>query len=207
VRVSVGAGPFRVYGGSAVLLWAVGVLLEAITLLIVVAVSRPRTTFALAGAAGAVWLVLQHTAVVTVGAILLAEFGQAWALLAPDVFRRRVGLRLLARWRRLWVYRRQWPAAMLVADLARVDERTGRQELPRLRRVRCTGSTDQVQVRALLGQRFGMWEEAGPMLAHIFGATDVRVHRGDARRLTLELERGRRGRSWNREGFDLGPNL
>jgi hypothetical protein len=34
----------------------------------------------------------------------------------------------------------------------------------------------------------------------VFGARDVRVHRGDDRRLTLELRRGRRGRSWNRDG-------
>jgi hypothetical protein len=45
------------------------------------------------------------------------------------------------------------------------------------------------------------------MLAHVFGATGFVVHRGDDRRLTLELVRGRVGRSWNREGYELGADL
>jgi hypothetical protein len=56
-------------------------------------------------------------------------------------------------------------------------------------------------VRGVLGQRFADWEAGAPMVAHVLGATDVRVHRGDDRRLTLELGRGPRSRSWNRDGM------
>jgi S-DNA-T family DNA segregation ATPase FtsK/SpoIIIE len=130
------------------------------------------------------------------------EVGHGWAVLGRDSFRRIVGLRALAMWRRGWVYGRQWQPAMTVTGLDRVDA-AGRQTLPRLRRVRCLDHVDVVQIRALLGQRFAEWEAAGPMLAHVFGATGFEVLRGDDRRLTLLLKRGRRGRSWDRDGRTL----
>jgi hypothetical protein len=73
-----------------------------------------------------------------------------------------------------------------------------------LGRITCTDRADLVRVRGLLGQRFSDWEDAAPMLAHTFGAVGFVVHRGDDRRLTLELVRGSVGRSWDRDGSAAG---
>jgi hypothetical protein len=201
MRVITRRGPFHFYGLPALLLWLVTWGLRLVVTVVVVAVRRPRTTAAAVVLCATGWAVVVHPLVVLTAATVAVELAGTWSVTAPPSWRAAVRARVGLWWRAAWVYRRQWQVAVLVAEL----DRDGR--LPRLGRVQAVGTVDHVRVRALLGQRFDEWEAAGPMLAHVFGATDVRVHRGDDRRLTLELERGRRGSSWNREGYDLGADL
>jgi hypothetical protein len=198
MQVSVGAGPARFYGLHALLWWGLWRALVGVGRLLMVAVSRPRTTAVVAGLCFAVWALVEHPLPSHVLLLVGAEVGYWWHLLGPDSFRR---TRLPAVWRSVWVYRRRWRKAMRVAGLSRMDE-AEQLEIPRLGRVTCTATTDLVRVRGLLGQRFADWEEAGPMLAHVFKATSVEVRRGDDRRLTLELGRGDVGRRWDRERVD-----
>jgi S-DNA-T family DNA segregation ATPase FtsK/SpoIIIE len=209
VRVSVGAGPFRVHGGVALLLWLAGRLLVGWLRLLYVAGSHLRTSVALAVASGVTWAALAHPVAAGLCAVLPAVAAQEWVLFGPGSFRRHVGLRALSWWRSVWVYRRLWADAMRAAGLEQAgpDGEVLRPALGAFRPVRCLEGVDVVRVRGLLGQRFSDWEEAAPMVAHVLGAADVRVHRGDVRRLTLELGRARRGRSWNRDGWlDLEPS-
>jgi DNA segregation ATPase FtsK/SpoIIIE, S-DNA-T family len=198
MRVSVRTGPVRWGGPLALVGWAVGRLLVALWLLLSVAVCRPRLTAAAVGLCTAGWLLSQHLVATMVPLLVAGEALQWWSVARPASFRARVGLRALSCWRSVTLYRRLWQSAILAAELDQ-DGPDGDWRLPQLRRVRCLEDVDVLHVRGLLGQRGRQWEEAGPMLAHVFGAHDVRVHRGDDRRLTLELARGRRGRSWNRE--------
>jgi S-DNA-T family DNA segregation ATPase FtsK/SpoIIIE len=204
-RVDVRVGPVRFHGWRAFLYWLCAALVVLTVRLITWSVCRPRTTAALLGSAVLAWAVLEHPAATLLLLWLPLEVGHAWRVYAPDSWRRRAQPVLLARWRSLWLYRRTWRTAMQVAELDRRD-RDGQLEVPRLVRVRCTATTDVVQVRGLLGQRFSEYEAAAPMLAHVFGAVGFVVHRGDDRRLTLELERGDVGRSWNRDGYELGAD-
>jgi hypothetical protein len=198
VRVSVGAGPVRFHGLWALLGWAVcRVLVGAVRL----AVCRPRSAVAVTVLSGLLWALWSHPVAAVLGVAIVVECGHAWSVLHRPSWRRTAG----AWWRSVWVYRRRWARVMRVAKLVEVDE-DGRRRLPRLGRVRCTDTTDVLQVRALLGQRFTDWEDAGPMIAHAFGATGVELQRGDDRRLTVELVRGERGRSWNREGRSLAAD-
>lgn len=197
MRVITRRGPFHFYGLSAFVLWVVTWLLRLLVAVVVAAVRHPRTTTAVLAVGGLVWAAVVHPLWTVAGVLAAAQLVDLAVAAAPGV----VGRRALAWWRSVWVYRRQWQVAMLVTEL----DRDGR--LPRLGRVQCTPAADLVRVRGLLGQRFADWEEAGPMLGHVFGAVDVRVHRGTDRRLTLELARGRRERSWNREGYDFAEDL
>jgi DNA segregation ATPase FtsK/SpoIIIE, S-DNA-T family len=190
VGVSVRRGPFHFHGVWALAVLGVGWLLR----LVVVGARRPRLTV---GAGAGAWLLVAHTVATVAGLLLVAHGLEVWALAHPVSWRRWGRPLLLGWWRRLWLYRRLWRRAMHAAGLEQVNV-DGALERPRLGRVRSLQRVDVVAVRGLLGQRFAMWEEAAPMIAHTVGASDVRVHRGDDRRLTLELVRARRGRSWNR---------
>jgi len=203
MQVSVRVGPVQFHGWRAFLYWSCAALVVLTARLLTWSVCRPRTSGALLGSAVLLWGALEHPVATLLLLWLPLEVGHAWSVYAPLSWRRRARPALLARWRSLWLYRRTWRTAMQVAELDRRD-RDGRLEVPRLGRVRCTATADVVQVRALLGQRFSDYETAGPMLAHVFGATGFTVHRGDDRRLTLELVRGKRGRSWNRGALDYG---
>lgn len=201
MRVSVGAGPVRFGGLFALLAWIVWRLLAGVALIVWCAVCRPRTTGALGGLVTIGWLCVWHTAPTAVAVAVGSEALHAWWLAHPASFRRLVGLRALGWCRSVVVYRRLWARAMRVCELTVDDEHVpARWRVPRFVRLRCLDTVDVVQVRGLLGQRGQQWEDAGPMLAHVFGAADVVVHRGDDRRLTLEFARARRGRSWNRAG-------
>jgi S-DNA-T family DNA segregation ATPase FtsK/SpoIIIE len=200
-RVDVRVGPVRFHGWRAFLYWLCAALIVLAVRVLLWSVCRPRTTGALLGSAALLWGVHEHPVATLLVLWLPLEVAHAWSVYAPASWRRRARPVLLARWRSLWLYRRTWRTAMQVAELDRRD-RDGRLEVPRLGRVRCTATADVVQVRGLLGQRFSDYETAAPMLAHVFGATGFTVHRGDDRRLTLELVRGKRGRSWNRGALD-----
>lgn len=199
MRVIVSRGPFHFYGVGALLLWLLARAVEAVGLVLFVAVTRPRQTAALLAVVVGAWLLVVHPAPTVAGLIAVTSGFEVWSLAHPASWRRWGRPLLLGMWRRVWLYRRLWSRAMHAAGLERIDV-DGAREVPRLGRVRSRDRVDVVAVRGLLGQRFGEWEEAAGMLGHAFGATDVRVHRGDDRRLTLELVRGRRGRSWNRGG-------
>jgi hypothetical protein len=202
-RVDVRVGPVRFHGWRAFLWWLCAALFVLTVRVLTWSACHPRTTLALLGSAGALWLLIEHPIATLLVLWLLLGIAFAWSGYAPDSWRRYARPRLLALWRSLWLYRRTWRTAVQVAELDRRD-RDGRLERPRLGRVRCTPTHDVVHVRALLGQRFSDYEAAAPMLAHVFGATGFVLHRGDNRRLTLELERGDVGRSWNRDGVLLG---
>lgn len=197
--MNVRTGPLRWHGLTGLAGYVAAKLVRWVLSLVWFAVCRPRGSAAVAGAGAAGWALVTHTWAALLVAALVGHACAWWWLTFPSSWRRHGLLRALAWWRAAVVYRRLWPAAMTVADLTQPGP-NGTRRLPRLGRVRCLDDVDVVQVRALLGQRGGMWEEAGGMLAHVFGASDVRVHRGDDRRLTLELRRERRGRSWHRTG-------
>jgi hypothetical protein len=189
VRVIVRRGPFHFYGFGALGLWLAGLVVR----LLWWALRRPARTGAVAVTG---WLLTQWTLATVAGVLLAAHLAMGWAVAHPPSWARWGRPVLLGGWRRVWLYRRLWRRAVHAAGLERINA-DGVRERPRLGRVRSLERVDVVAVRGLLGQRFDEWEAAAGMLAHTFHATDVRVHRGDDRRLTLELVRGRRGRSWN----------
>jgi hypothetical protein len=184
----------RLFGWALPLLFAVLLLVSALR----AGRAYPRTVGAVCAAGVVWWAAHAHPGAALVAFAVVLQAGAAVGLVAPDWCRARA----LAWWRGAFVYRRRWSTVMRVAGLEHADP-DGERHLPRLARVRCAGDVDVLHVRAPVGQRFPEWTEAAPMVAHLFGASDVRVHRGDNRRLTVELLRGRRGRSWNREGWDL----
>ncbi|NJP27556.1 cell division protein FtsK [Microbispora sp. SCL1-1] len=126
---------------------------------------------------------LTAVAAVTIPCSLL--FG--WALAGRASFARWVGWRLLAFWRRVWVYRRHWQPVMIVSGLGRHLQ--GRDYLPRLLRVECDGWADRVTVRMLSGQSVKDWADHTDHLAHGFGAPSCRVTVAKAGRLVLTFPR------------------
>ncbi|MBB2914811.1 S-DNA-T family DNA segregation ATPase FtsK/SpoIIIE [Streptosporangium becharense] len=111
----------------------------------------------------------------------------AWFFLARASFLRWVGWRLLAFWRRIWVYRRHWQPVMIVSGLGRRIH--GRDYLPRLVHVTCTSWADLVTVRMLTGQCVKDWADRVDHLAHGFGATSCRVSIARAGWLLLIIPR------------------
>jgi S-DNA-T family DNA segregation ATPase FtsK/SpoIIIE len=131
------------------------------------------------------WLYGVRPVIFALFAITLLLTG--WAVLDRPSFARLVGWRLLAFWRRLWIYRRHWQPVMIVSGLGR--HLRGRDYLPRLVRVECTGWADHVTVKMLSGQAVKDWADRADHLAHGFGATTCRVSIARAGRLTLTLPR------------------
>ncbi|MEN3538686.1 FtsK/SpoIIIE domain-containing protein [Microbispora sp. ZYX-F-249] len=122
-------------------------------------------------------------AAVTIPGSLL--FG--WVLADRASFARWIGWRLLAFWRRFWIYRRHWQPVMIVSGLGRHLQ--GRDYLPRLLRVECDGWADRVTVRMLSGQAVKDWADRTEHLAHGFGSTSCRVAVAKAGRLVLTFPR------------------
>ncbi|MEV7801944.1 FtsK/SpoIIIE domain-containing protein [Microbispora sp. NPDC088329] len=122
-------------------------------------------------------------AAVTVPGSLL--FG--WMLADRASFARFLGWRLLAFWRRVWIYRRHWQPVMIVSGLGRHLQ--GRDYLPRLVRVECDGWADRVTVRMLSGQAVKDWADRTEHLAHGFGSPSCRVAVAKAGRLVLTFPR------------------
>ncbi|WP_169949158.1 FtsK/SpoIIIE domain-containing protein [Microbispora sp. H11081] len=122
-------------------------------------------------------------AAVTVPVSLL--FG--WVLADRASFARWVGWRLLAFWRRFWIYRRHWQPVMIVAGLGRHLQ--SRDYLPRLLRVECDGWADRVTVRMLSGQAVKDWADRTDHLAHGFGSPSCRLAVAKAGRLVLTFPR------------------
>ncbi|MEW9531906.1 FtsK/SpoIIIE domain-containing protein [Microbispora sp. NPDC049125] len=110
-----------------------------------------------------------------------------WAVADRASFARWIGWRLLAFWRRFWIYRRHWQPVMIVSGLGRHIR--GRDYLPRLVQVECDGWADRVTVRMLSGQAVKDWADRIDHLAHGFGALSCSVAIAKAGRLVLTFPR------------------
>ncbi|TDD75337.1 cell division protein FtsK [Actinomadura darangshiensis] len=111
-----------------------------------------------------------------------------WVLVDRRSFVRWVARPARARWRLVFVYRRDWQPVLVTAGLTKVHK--GREYLPSLVRVRCGPTSDRVLVKMLKGQAPDAWEQVAVNLAHGFGATLVRVRDGDRPgRIWLEFVR------------------
>ena len=119
-----------------------------------------------------VWVTTGPWPVIAAGAVaglLLAGWRWRWA----ESFAQQVTWRVRGWWRRFVVYRPSWQALMATTGLTK---RIGGSDwMPRLVRVRSTGSVDLVTVRMLPGQILSDWAEVAERLAATFGATECRV--------------------------------
>ena len=114
-----------------------------------------------------------------------------WWRRRPVSFRRCVGLRVLAAWRRIMVYRRHWQPVLVVAGLA--ESYLERQYLPQIRGVTCSEWADRVRVKIVAGTSPADFEPRVAELAHGFGAPSCRVEVRGPRDLVLEFPRRARG--------------
>lgn len=87
--------------------------------------------------------------------------------------------------RGVWVYRREWRAAMKFAGLAQVD--LGEEFLPTLVSVKSEGLMDRVRLRMLPGQTAADYGKAAERLAQTFDAREVRVRTVPRRAHFLDL--------------------
>jgi len=107
------------------------------------------------------------------------------ALQSPDIVQSPRGVGCAGTWRRWRLYRRSWELGILTIGLA--VQVNGIQYLPKLERVRSTGSVDLIRVRMLPGHTLEDWSSVGPRLAQTFGALECRVRSvpGDVHHLVL----------------------
>ncbi|GAB3453757.1 FtsK/SpoIIIE domain-containing protein [Streptomonospora sediminis] len=140
------------------------------------AVAASATTYA---AFGWVGLAVLWT-VIDVG---LLVWWRRW----PDSFTTHVALRVLATWRRFWVYRRHWQPVLVVSGLA--ESYLERQYLPQIRGVTCSAWADRVRVKLVAGTASAEFEDRVAELAHGFGAPSCRVEVRGPRDLVLEFPR------------------
>lgn len=96
-----------------------------------------------------------------------------WRHASAESFSKVVGWRFRGAFRRLLLYRFKWEAAMITTDLSeRLPEA---HYVPKLIKVRATGSVDWVTVRMLPGQTVEDWSKNADRLAATFGVVDCRV--------------------------------
>ncbi|GAB3439303.1 FtsK/SpoIIIE domain-containing protein [Streptomonospora sediminis] len=105
----------------------------------------------------------------------------------PETFTVHVALRVLATWRRFWVYRRHWQPVLVVSGLA--ESYLERQYLPQIRGVICSAWADRVRVKLVAGTAPSEFENRVTELAHGFGAPSCRVEVRGPRDLVLEFPR------------------
>jgi S-DNA-T family DNA segregation ATPase FtsK/SpoIIIE len=135
---------------------------------------RPLLILTLLVVGFAWWVTARHGLVpilATAGLItagLLIWRGYWW-----DSFHTQVVWRARGVWRWAVVYRYSWQPAMVTAGLDLT--RDGVELLPRLIRVRSTGTVDLVRVRMLPGQTFADYAQAADRLAQTFGVAECRV--------------------------------
>jgi S-DNA-T family DNA segregation ATPase FtsK/SpoIIIE len=130
-------------------------------------------------AAGVVALVLLRLAVVEHGVgvlavpVALAVALLAWRRIGPVSYEAAVGRTVRSRWRRAWIYRREWQPALVVAGLeGRIEDRP-----PRLLGVDSSPDGDRVLVRMAPGQTVQDWQQQANRLAAVFGVRHVRARR------------------------------
>jgi DNA segregation ATPase FtsK/SpoIIIE, S-DNA-T family len=122
---------------------------------------------------------------IAAGAALLAVLLAGWWWRWPELFAQQVTWRARGWWRRLWVYRVPWQAVM---STTRLTEHIGVSDwMPRLLRVRSTGSVDLVTVRMLPGQILADYAEVAKRLASTYGASECRVRSHQHKRDRLVL--------------------
>ncbi|MGP4024197.1 FtsK/SpoIIIE domain-containing protein [Actinomadura sp. 3N407] len=164
-------------------------LVNAVRALVRTVVFLVRNIVPVSAAAGLGWLGYRFgwTVLVLVLALALVVLG-VWAGVDRPSFVRWAVRPARARWRLVWVYRRDWQPVLVTAGLTKVHK--GREYLPSLVRVRCGPTSDRVLVRMLKGQAPDAWERVAVNLAHGFGATLARVRDGDRPgRIWLEFVR------------------
>ncbi|MFC4869062.1 cell division protein FtsK [Streptomonospora arabica] len=105
----------------------------------------------------------------------------------PHSFKAHVALRVLATWRRFWIYRRHWQPVLVVSGLA--ESYLERQYLPQIRGVTCSAWADRVRVKLVAGTSPSEFENRVAELAHGFGAPSCRVEVRGPRDLILEFPR------------------
>ena len=115
----------------------------------------------------------------------LAGLLLAWRQFWPDPFTRHVVWTLRGTWRSVWVYRSVWQPAMVTTGLSIVLN--DKEYLPKITRVRSSGSVDEVTVKMMPGQTLDDWTRNAPRLAQTFGVVEARVRSvpGHPRYLTL----------------------
>ena len=151
----------------------------------VAAILHPRASVFVVGSG---WLLVRYgrNGYALVWSVLIAVLG-VWALAHRASWLRLVGWPLLSRWRRLWVYRRHWDAAMVTCGLTATFSSQG--YLPRLGKVCCNRYADRVRVHLVSGQAPEQWEKVTGQLAHTFGALSCVVRVVKPRLLVLEFIR------------------
>ena len=111
---------------------------------------------------------------VLVGLVLALAGGcAAWWRWHPASWLRFGWYPVVARWRRLWVYRRGWASVMATCGLATAF--AGDRYVPQLLSVRCDRFGDRVTVRMLPGQIPDDWGQAAERLAYAFRLREGRA--------------------------------
>jgi S-DNA-T family DNA segregation ATPase FtsK/SpoIIIE len=110
-----------------------------------------------------------------------------WRWRWPASFSRFIGQPVRGRWRRWWLYQRQWLAVLTIAGLAPLYR--GRLLLPVLGKVSSTRYTDRVLVGVVSGQAVANFAARAENLAHGFGAMLCRVRTARPGFLILEFVR------------------
>ncbi|MEV0329831.1 FtsK/SpoIIIE domain-containing protein [Micromonospora echinospora] len=99
--------------------------------------------------------------------------GGVWWWKGRESFHRRIVLRLVSWWRRLWVYRRQWHEVMTLCGLVKKYDQG--EKVPELLSVTCSDATDEVVLRMPRGQNPEIYHKAARDLAYSFGTRHCRV--------------------------------
>ena len=110
---------------------------------------------------------------VVIAATVLVGMLLAWRQFWPDAFTRHLVWTLRGAWRSLWVYRSVWHPAMVTTGLS--ITLNDAEYLPKITRVRSTGSVDEVTVKMMPGQTLEDWTRNAPRLAQTFGVLEARV--------------------------------
>lgn len=138
-------------------------------------------------ASAVVALVLLRLAIAEQGFVVLTPIAVAavallvWRRLGPATFEAAVGRTVRSRWRRVWVYRREWQPMLAVTGLERVglkgDTVLAGVRPPRLLGVDSEPDRDEVLVRMAPGQTVQDWQQQATRLAAVFGVRSVRCRR------------------------------
>ncbi|GGK38162.1 hypothetical cell division FtsK/SpoIIIE protein [Pilimelia terevasa] len=155
-------------------LYAVVVVVRLVVGLLVAMVRYRRALPEVAAGLLLVWAVDRYGwQPVALGAVFLGSVLAGWWWRWRASCRRLVVWPLLGRWRRCWVYRRQWDETLTLTGLVKTYE--GGRKVPALLSVRCTDATDVVRVRMPRGQVPEVWHKQAHALALSFGTRHCRV--------------------------------
>jgi S-DNA-T family DNA segregation ATPase FtsK/SpoIIIE len=159
---------WRIPGWLLVLWW----LLRGLVRLTVLAV---RYWWLSAPAAFALWLRVRYGWPVLGGVVLAVTAGcVGWWRWHPTSWLRFGWYPMVARCRRLWIYRRRWASTMATCGLA--TSFAGDRYVPQLLAVRCDRYGDRLTVRMLPGQIPDDWACAAERIAYAFRLRDGRAH-------------------------------